>query len=213
MSEFKDHMDLEAPLINKMRVKPTLKDIGLLQKALNKELGLEVGEELVIATMSSQQTATALRLTGGLKTEAAVDLAQELIDDGAGKVLIGCWNHDCIDEITEKILNAKISCDRLTGNTHSPEVAAKWFMEFTEPCCLVMQVACGEGMNLQGCHHIIMVQPSYVPEQNRQFIGRCHRRGQYNRVIVHWLTVDDTIDDAIQTALIRKQKDIKEMMT
>lgn len=213
--ELKDHLDLDEPIINPFEVRPTPRELAELNHRMDIELGCptkELSEQKdLFNRLNSQQVASAQRLTGSLKIRTAVSLADEIMRSG-GKVLIGCWNHDVMLDIRDGLTCEGQSAYLISGNTSGPDLVSREFEEDEEPCACVMQISVAQGINLQSCHHVIMVQSSWVPEENRQFIGRCHRRGQKNRVIVHWLHIPGSLDESMQKALIRKQHDIEEMI-
>jgi SNF2 family DNA or RNA helicase len=82
-----------------------------------------------------------------------------------------------------------------------------------------MRVLCGqiatmgEAHNLQNCHRVVLAEQSWVPGQNKQFIARCHRQGQKNRVIVNSVSIKGSLDENVTRSLTRKISDQEESMS
>ena len=69
---------------------------------------------------------------------------------------------------------------------------------------LIATEAGGEGINLQFCHHLINYDLPWNPMRIEQRIGRIHRYGQENNVLIYNLSISDTIEDHILNLLYRK---------
>jgi len=71
---------------------------------------------------------------------------------------------------------------------------------------LAHPASCGYGLNLQqGGHHIIWFGLTYALEQYQQANARLHRQGQTEPVIIHHLVVQGGMDEAVMSALQRKE--------
>jgi SNF2 family DNA or RNA helicase len=69
------------------------------------------------------------------------------------------------------------------------------------------------GLNLQaGGHLICWFGLTWSLEQYDQLIGRLNRRGQKRRVIVHHILANNTIDDAVMSAIEHKAKSQKSLL-
>jgi SNF2 family DNA or RNA helicase len=61
---------------------------------------------------------------------------------------------------------------------------------------LLLQItAGGTGLNLQAAAAVVLVEPQLKPTVEDQAIGRAHRMGQAERVLVHRLIARDTVDE------------------
>src|SRR5690625_3749467 len=69
---------------------------------------------------------------------------------------------------------------------------------------MIATEAGGEGINLQFCHHLINYDLPWNPMRIEQRIGRIHRYGQENNVLIYNLSISDTIEDHILNLLYRK---------
>jgi SNF2 family DNA or RNA helicase len=73
------------------------------------------------------------------------------------------------------------------------------------PILLAHPASAGHGLNLQfGGSTIVWYTLTYSLEYYQQANARLHRHGQKNKVMIHHLTVRDSIDDAVIDALNNK---------
>ncbi|WP_042206308.1 DEAD/DEAH box helicase [Paenibacillus durus] len=81
-----------------------------------------------------------------------------------------------------------------------------WMMDLFRGRAQVMIAteAGGEGINLQFCHHMINFDLPWNPMRVEQRIGRVHRLGQQNDVIIHNLSTTGTIEEHILHLLHEK---------
>ena len=87
--------------------------------------------------------------------------------------------------------------------TRSAKEAAMAHFRDTAPVLLSTESA-GEGRNLQFCHVMINVDLPWNPMQIEQRVGRLHRVGQVNDVLVTNLVARDTIEQQILSVLEAK---------
>lgn len=69
---------------------------------------------------------------------------------------------------------------------------------------LIATEAGGEGINLQFCHHLINYDLPWNPMRLEQRIGRIHRYGQLNDVMIYNFAIKNTIEEHIMTLLYEK---------
>jgi SNF2 family DNA or RNA helicase len=67
-------------------------------------------------------------------------------------------------------------------------------------------MAAGTGLNLQAAERIIIVEPAWTPASNEQAIARAYRAGQKKKVWASFVCLENSIDERITSALIRKQR-------
>lgn len=200
-----DHLDLDRPII-----KDTLLEAQHLPLERLWSATQTATADDALQVLSDAEIATAMRATGLLKVGAAVQLVVGLIESGAQRALVGVWHRDVAETLNRDLDAAGVPCAAITGDTPKAqaEQALKDFQSCNTPCALVGQlIVMGEAINLQCCHHIVLVEPSWVPGVNRQFIGRCWRGGQRNRVIVHSVSLSGSPDEGVTRALTRKLRD------
>ena len=71
---------------------------------------------------------------------------------------------------------------------------------------LAQQTAAGIGITLTAATEIVLVEPSWSPEDNLQAIKRIHRIGQKHPCRARLFAVPDSIDAAIMKSTARKMK-------
>ncbi|MGS0687759.1 helicase-related protein [Nakamurella sp. GG22] len=77
--------------------------------------------------------------------------------------------------------------------------------EFRDTAAVLLSTeSAGEGRNLQFCHVMINVDVPWNPMQIEQRVGRLHRVGQVNDVLVTNLVARDTIEQQILSVLEAK---------
>lgn len=69
---------------------------------------------------------------------------------------------------------------------------------------MIATEAGGEGINLQFCHHMINFDLPWNPMRVEQRIGRVHRLGQENDVVIYNLSTEGTIEEHILHLLHEK---------
>jgi len=80
------------------------------------------------------------------------------------------------------------------------------FSEAENGAVLLSQIqAGGTGLNIQAASVIIFCEPQLKPSIENQAIARAYRMGQVNRVMVHRLLCDNTVDERIMNILENKQ--------
>ncbi len=128
----------------------------------------------------------------------------ELLKNYDSKFLIFCEflaTQDYISEVLEKngysttLFNGKMSSEEKITSVDS-------FRNDTQ--ILVSTGAGGEGQNFQFCHNIVNYDLPWNPMRVEQRIGRVHRIGQKNDVIIHNYAIKGTIEAYILELLYRK---------
>lgn len=75
---------------------------------------------------------------------------------------------------------------------------------------LVAQIqAAGTGLNLQAADRVMVVEPAWTPALNEQAISRAYRAGQKRRVWASFVCLENSIDERVTYALLRKQRIIE----
>ena len=82
-----------------------------------------------------------------------------------------------------------------TSDEHRPRILES-FDYHQGPGCLVMNpTVAGVGLNIQSANHVIHFTPCYNPAVTRQATARAWRTGQKNRVFVHHLYYEGTVEE------------------
>jgi SNF2 family DNA or RNA helicase len=76
-----------------------------------------------------------------------------------------------------------------------------------DPRCrvfLAQQTSAGEAINLQAASEIVLVEPAWSPDANRQSVKRIHRIGQDNPCRARIFGVAGSIDAAVMGTVAQK---------
>lgn len=151
--------------------------------------------------------ATLRRLVGEIKAELiAPILFGELFEDPSEKLVVFCYHHNVLD-IIQKHLRA-FGLVRLDGNTprgKSTEYVKRFQEDPTIRVFLGQITAGGIGITLTASSQVVVVEPSWVPDENFQAIYRIRRIGQKAKTVyARLVTLVNSLDNAIMGVVDRK---------
>ena len=131
-------------------------------------------------------------------------MLHNLIRATPGKKIIFVKYLGTLDHLSEFLAWNSIPHELFHGgmNNRLKDEAINTFRE--EKDILVTTEIGGEGRNLQFCHQMINYDLPWNPMKIEQRIGRIHRLGQKNEVMIHNLCAADSIEDYILDILDRK---------
>jgi SWI/SNF-related matrix-associated actin-dependent regulator of chromatin subfamily A-like protein 1 len=84
-----------------------------------------------------------------------------------------------------------------------------------DPACMVFigqLQAAGSSINLQAAERVLFVEASWTPGDNDQAYSRVYRAGQTKPVLVRFLYLPGSIDEAVMRALARKSAMISQVI-
>lgn len=165
------------------------------------------------ASKMFKDTATLRRYVGLQKTPAAgAMVAAELEAKAYNKIVIFAQHKGVIDELTEMLANWKPVV--LYGGTPEGKRQERIDRFQKDPDCHVFigqTIAAGTAITLTAADQVMLLEQDWVPANNAQAIKRCHRIGQDRPVLVRVVTLADSIDERIQSALTRKTRGLIEL--
>lgn len=153
------------------------------------------------------------RLTGEIKARAVIEAVKEEFAGGLDKVVLAFWHKD-----VGKILLDGLSQFGVVGidGSTSPDkrqIAEQRFRDDPKVRVFLAQiVAAGEAIDLSPASELIFVEASFVPAQMRQMSDRIVNITQARLTRVRVATLDGSIDDALQAALLRKWSSIRKVL-
>jgi SNF2 family DNA or RNA helicase len=133
-----------------------------------------------------------------------LDALEDLIEAANGKpVLVAYWFKHDLERISTRLTKCRIPFSKLD----SSDSIAKW-NKGKLPVALIHPASAGHGLNLQaGGNTIIWFGLTWSLELYQQTGARLWRQGQAaETVVIHHITVKDTIDERILKALSEKDK-------
>ena len=153
------------------------------------------------------------RITGAIKAELVADAVAEEFESGLDRIVLAFWHADVAQILSEKL--AKFGVTGIDGST--PPAArdgnVKAFQSGRARVFLAQIAAAGEAIDLSAACELLVVEPSFQPAQMRQIALRITNHTQARQARVRVATLDGSIDDAIQSSLLRKWSVINEVLT
>lgn len=179
-------------------------------KKLEKEMLLTVDSSTIDATSAAVLTGKLLQLAGGAvydternvveihscKIEALLELVEGL--NGQSVLIFYNFQHD----LTR--IKAALPKSLRTRELKSAEDESDWNAGKID-VLLAHPASCAYGLNLQqGGNHVIWFAQNWSLELYQQANKRLHRQGQKEKVFIHHLVVQDSVDEDVMTALAGK---------
>lgn len=145
-----------------------------------------------------------VQLIRSIKANTKAEKALELIQDINDKVIIFTEYRASQEYLLQYLKERGISAVPYRGGMNRGK--KDWMMDLfrTRARVLVATEAGGEGINLQFCHHMINFDLPWNPMRVEQRIGRVHRLGQTEDVMIHNMSTRGTIEEHILSLLHEK---------
>jgi SWI/SNF-related matrix-associated actin-dependent regulator 1 of chromatin subfamily A len=153
------------------------------------------------------------RLTGEIKAHAVVEAVKEEFECGTDKVVLMAWHKETIRLLAEGLRAFRPIV--LDGSTSPKDREAGERLFRTDPGCRVFvgQIqAAGEAIDLSAAALLIFVESSFTPKDMAQAALRITNHSQARQAVVRVATLQGSIDEALQTVLLRKWTAIREVM-
>lgn len=152
--------------------------------------------------------ATLRRWTGVAKAAAVVELANVTSD----KVVIFALHRDVIQDIRAGIGQGAVVIDgSVSDSKKTPESVGERqliidsFNEKPEPRVLICQLSIAStALTLTAAAHVIFAETSWTPSDLQQAAKRCHRIGQNRPVLAQVVSLEGSIDEAVNAVVLRK---------
>jgi SWI/SNF-related matrix-associated actin-dependent regulator of chromatin subfamily A-like protein 1 len=156
--------------------------------------------------------ATYRRHTGLLKLPICLEYLKTELASGIQKVIVFAIHHEVIDRTIEHL--QAFNPVKIDGrdNAKEKDAAEQRFMNDRNCQVFVGQItASGTALTLTAASDVYFFESDWVPDNNYQALSRAHRFTQTRGVVARFLTLPDTIDDAIQRAVARKTRELQEL--
>jgi len=211
LHELKPVIEQDVPL--SVSPETTLRDLDDEQRALHRELMHANEARLLRAMQQSAPLATLRRRLGELKIAGAAEWIIERLECGTRKMLVFGWHPRVLELLHTRMMEFYPVI--VTGAT-PPDVRFKRVEFFqSHPACrlFIGQIrAAGTALTLTAASEVVMLEPSWVPGENRQAIDRAHRLGQHDSVLATYLYLPGTLDARILNVMRRKQSEVAELL-
>lgn len=153
------------------------------------------------------------RITGMLKAELVVDAVKEELDGALDKIVLAYWHTDVGTMLRDGL--AKYGVTGIDGSTPAKSRTANEQRFLTDPKCRVFLAqiqAAGEAIDLSASANLIFVEASWTPKDMLQMALRICNHGQKRVPLVRVATLEGSIDDALQSILLRKWSSIRQVL-
>jgi SNF2 family DNA or RNA helicase len=196
-------------------------DIELLEKTITSlfaDKGATAGLDVLTTALASLDKSVALmsvrRMLGMAKLRGALEYILDMLDNlpPERKVLVFAHHAEVIALLAQNL--AAFSPAVLTGKTSARDREQAVDKFLTDPKCRVFVgniQAAGTAITLVGprckCSDVVFVESSWTPMDNAQAACRVHRIGQKDGVVARMLSASGTVDDLINSLLVRKARE------
>ena len=186
---------------------------GAMRKVLKKEAEFDSREIIENGVPVGSALPEIRREMGLAKVDVCIEYIKDLLDGGTEKVVVGCYHVGVLDGVRLGLqaFNPVV----VQGKTPPAQRQANVDRFQTDPECRVFigqLTAAGTGITLTAASDVVFVEASWVPGDNEQFSDRCHRIGQQDSVMVHYLVVEESLDAKILGSAARKAEGIGKIM-
>lgn len=139
-----------------------------------------------------------------VKTNTKAERTLSLIQEMNEKVIVFTEYRATQEYLLQYFREHGLMCVSYSGGMNRGK--KDWMMDLFRGRAQVMIAteAGGEGINLQFCHHMINFDLPWNPMRVEQRIGRVHRLGQQNDVVIYNLSTQGTIEEHILHLLHEK---------
>jgi SNF2 family DNA or RNA helicase len=131
-------------------------------------------------------------------------LKEIIQNDSESKFLIFTEYRDTQDYVYDCLEDEKFTVVKFNGQMSTSERDAAVSKFQRDAQIMVATEAGGEGKNFQFCHNVINYDLPWNPMRVEQRVGRVHRIGQKEDVIIHNFAIEDTIEEYVLKLLYEK---------
>ena len=170
----------------------------------------EKGEDMLDYLRAvSSSLGTLRRYIGLSKVPGYLDyVIPELRERKYDKLVIGAWHAQVIEMLRHGL--REFGAITLFGETPAAKRQQRLDKFKTNRACrvLICQVRVAIGFNATAAYRVDVLEPSWVPAENKQLIDRVHRIGQTGAVTARFFGCGRSVDADITKALANKAKEL-----
>jgi SWI/SNF-related matrix-associated actin-dependent regulator 1 of chromatin subfamily A len=154
------------------------------------------------------------RLTGTIKAPAVTEAIRDEFAGGLDKIVLAYWHKEVGDILADDL--ADFGVLRLDGSTPASQrgpIEQQWLNDKKKRVFLAQIVAAGEAIDLSAAAMLWFVEASFTPKDMKQMSLRITNHTQTRQAIVRVCVIEGSIDEAIQSSLLRLWTAIREVLT
>lgn len=207
-----DHIDLPPITYNTILYDLSPEHQRLYEKLIDERM-LEFDGEVLIDAVSAMALYQACQKIiicpegGGLKIAPAIFELLDLHIDRAQQFIIFSNYVN-----TNKKFMEKYSIGGVFGGVGNRDKTISDFKEGKLKGLAINTRAGGSGLNLQNNNTIMFAELPITPRDFRQAVGRCHRSGQEQKVVVNIFVARSTIQETLAARIIQKDEMTQQVM-
>lgn len=168
---------------------------------------LDAVEKGGLSFLDAQHVATLRRLVGEAKAPAYAALLAEELKDGKGKTVVGGIHVKALERIQANLADHGFNFVLINGSvseTQRVKLIESYRIDPGVHGLLGNLKSAGTGLTLVEGSDIDMFESAWSPADNAQFLMRVHRMGQKNAVNARFITLANSIDEAVSETVARK---------
>lgn len=153
------------------------------------------------------------RVTGAIKAPAVVEAVEDEFANGLDKIVLAYWHKDVGDALAIGLKEFGVL--RLDGSTPANQrgpIEQQWLNDKSKRVFLAQIVAAGEAIDLSAAAMLWFVEASFTPKDMKQMSLRITNHTQTRQAIVRVCVIEGSIDEAIQSSLLRLWTAIREVL-
>lgn len=139
-----------------------------------------------------------------LKVPVVAEYVSDLIESGAGKVLVGCHHRSMISGLMDALKAHKPVCLYGGMSAEQKQESVDAFQNGDAGVFVGQLQAAGVGLTLTASSTCVFGEQSWVPADLLQFEARLRRIGQRSCVDVHYLVFEDSLDATMMRSVVSK---------
>lgn len=148
-----------------------------------------------------------------IKNTKCIDCDKTILEKG---VIVFIRLLKVVDKISEDLTKNNIEHKIITSKTSQKERTniCNWFMENSSNNVLLISEAGSESVNVNSTNELILYDVPNGSGKFNQTIGRiCRMFGKYNEFNIHYITVEETLDEYKQVLLSSKKELEEELLS
>ena len=199
-SYYQDYMAAENNLVS------TLQSLSPDKKVVSKEY--EENRMWLLSKLNYLR-----HLVGLAKAEAAEEIIQSFVDAKEKLVVFG-HHHDVLDLMDKYLDKRKIIHSKVDGRTPTQHRQEQIDNFQNDPDCMVFlaSTAMGMGVTLTAASNALFVERQWTPGIEEQMEDRIHRIGQDKGVLIHYMQVENSIDEKMSKLVEYKRSVLNEIL-
>lgn len=181
-------------------------------RTLLKALGPEDDPEAAIEVADTHM-GTLRRLTGLAKVEPTAFMVEDMLANGTEAIVLMAWHRDTITKLAELLEPYGVITVHGGSPAKEKELAESRFQDYDDCRVFVGQIqTAGTSITLTRANRLLIVEPSWSPDEHEQAILRIMRIGQRNACHASFVALAESTDELVMDVYMRKARNLSEAM-